>query len=179
MDCSAGTFRWAFSNGNERRAIDTALTMKGSGESCFRCLPSSSSFFCFLLASRRRSALNLVKSTVSVYRKCGMASERVILLNICCWIGVRGMVWGVFAAAAAADAVASKGGVLRDELFSGLGVDSPSDLAAAVEATCRCTSSFNTCPSRPVPWMSAISTANCLVRCRTAGVASLALFVLF
>ena len=95
-DCSGGTLRWAFSDGNARRAIDTALTMKGSGERCVRPLPSLffSIFFscCRLPASRRRSALSLVKSTVSVYRKCGMASERVMLLNICCWIGVRGMV---------------------------------------------------------------------------------------
>ena len=95
-DRSGVIFRWAFSDGNARRAIDTALTMKGSGERCVRPLPSLffSIFFscCRLPASRRRSALSLVKSTVSVYRKCGMASERVMLLNICCWIGVRGMV---------------------------------------------------------------------------------------
>ena len=64
LDCSGGTFKCAFSDGNERRATDTALTIKGKGESCFRCLPSSLSLR--LPASRRRSALNLVKSTVSV-----------------------------------------------------------------------------------------------------------------
>ena len=66
-DGSAGTFRCAFSEGKACRAVETALTIKGNGESCFCCC-----LFCrFLLcccsnSSRRRSPLNRVKSTVLV-----------------------------------------------------------------------------------------------------------------
>ena len=88
-----------------------------------------------------------------------MASERVMLLNICCWIGVRGRVWGVAidggGDVADSDPVSVAvfvGDALGDESVVGLGTELASaPAAAAAAATCRCTSSFNTRPSRPVP----------------------------
>ena len=113
---------------------------------------------------RWRSAVRGVRLISSAYWKWGMVRDRVMVLNIWLWIGVRVRGVSICGSSAAAEV---REGCGRDE--AGDSVVSESRAAANL-----CTSSFITRPSFPVPVTCAISTFSSLSRPRTAGVANAA-----
>lgn len=98
-----------------------------------------------------------------------MERERVMVLNMEVWIGVSGMAvsrWGFVSSSLSAEGACRC--VER--------VVCVVDVAASRWAAKRCTSSFRTRPSLPVPVTSEIWTSSSFSRPRTAGVASVACF---
>lgn len=91
-----------------------------------------------------------------------MVRERVMVLNIWFWMGVRGMDFSICGSSPAAEA---REGCGKAEAGAGAGF-------AFRAAANLCTSSFITRPSFPVPVISVILILSSLSRPRTAGVAN-------